>query len=165
MKTKWILGSCAAVLFLVCGCGGAPGTNSTLAPGTVQASSGFTAAAVSGGYAFFLYIQQPLFGTAPSIGVFTADGAGQITAGELTENSQSLSCHGTFSGTYSVNTNGTGMLTTTSAPDTASAAKGCQAETIQFALALAQNGQQMSLTARTNSLLGTTVVAGSAVRQ
>ena len=53
-------------------------------------------------------------------GVITANGAGKVTGGKLTENKNGTVCQFGLSGTYTVNPNGTGTLNLTGSPSTIS---------------------------------------------
>lgn len=133
------------VICLLAACGGGSSGSSVFTPPTVNAAA-FTNANVSGGYAF------GLVGTSGNLsqigtGVVTADGAGRLTGGEETVNVGGVvSCHGTFTGTYSVNANGTGTATINAVLDSASIAKGCVvAGSSTLSLALANNGATLIL--------------------
>ena len=132
------------------GCGGgssnsAPSTSMIPAVQPVHAATGFTNASLSGTYAF------GISGTVAGVldagtGVVALDGNGNISAGDETENIGGTLCHGTFSGTYSVNSNGTGTATITTTEDAASQARGCgPGGTGSANLALANGGSQLVL--------------------
>lgn len=110
----------------------------------VQASSGFTVANLSGGYAFGSSGNSGGLASAGA-GVITADGNGNLTAGEETENIGGISCHVALAGTYTVNTNGTGSASVTVTPDAASVVRGCGGGTASLTLALANGGSSLVL--------------------
>lgn len=116
---------------------GTRGPSSSSAGATVLAA-GFTAKNVSGGYGFSILTLG-----AVASGVITADGNGNITAGEETANVAGLSCHGTLSGSYTVNADGSGAATLFLTEDAISSAKGCQPLAAHFSLALTNGGQQI----------------------
>lgn len=87
-------------------CGGTgSGGGSIMNPPPVHASGGFTNANLSGGYAYGVSGVSGNLATGGS-GVITADGNGNLTAGEETDNIGGTSCHETLSGTYTVNADG-----------------------------------------------------------
>jgi hypothetical protein len=93
-----------------------------------------------GGYAFRLFgpssvvlANQPL---TVSSGVLVADGKGHVT-GQGRFRSAGITCQGTITGNYTINTEGTGILTSaiqTSTP-------GCFTSVLDLALALAHRGE------------------------
>ena len=141
-------------LFLTA-CSGTAGRSSSSAGGTVFAA-GFTAKNVSGGYGLSILT----LGAAAS-GVITADGIGKITAGQETINVGGLSCHGTLSGSYNINTDGSGDATLFLTEDAASSAKGCQALAAHYSLALTNGGQEILIAEQD----ATVVATGVAVKQ
>jgi len=111
--------------------------------GIVQASSGFTNANLSGGYAF---AGNGISGNSAeaSLGVITADGNGNITAGEFTADIGGTVCHLTsLTGTYSINTNGTGTVTVNGTLDQQSINNGCTQTQSTLALAIANGGNSI----------------------
>jgi hypothetical protein len=134
-------------------CGGTVGSRSFSAGGTVLAA-GFTARNVVGGYGFSMLT----FGAVAS-GVITADGNGKITAGEETLNVGGLSCHGTVSGSYTINADGSGDATLFLTEDATSSAKGCQALAAHYSLALTNGGQQILMAEQDASAVATGVAA------
>src|SRR6185437_10333899 len=94
------------------GCGGGssnstPSTSMIPAVQPVHAATGFTNASLSGTYAFGVTGVSTNAAEAGS-GVVAADGNGNLNAGDETINIGGTICHFTFSGTYSINSNGTG---------------------------------------------------------
>jgi len=136
-------------------CGGTAGPSSSSASGTVLAAS-FTAKNVSGGYGFSILT----LGAAAS-GVITADGNGKIAAGQETVNVGGLSCHGTVSGSYNINSDGSGDATLFLTEDQASSAKGCQALAAHYSLALVNGGEEILIAEQD----ATVVATGVAVKQ
>jgi hypothetical protein len=134
-------------------CSGTAGRGSSSAGGTVLAA-GFTAKNVSGGYG----LSMLTFGAAAS-GVITADGNGKITAGEETLNAGGLSCHGTLSGSYTINADGSGDATVFLTEDAASSARGCQALAAHYSLALINGGQQILIAEQDAAVVATGVAA------
>jgi len=136
-------------------CGGTAARSSSSAGGTVLAA-GFTAKNVSGGYGLSILT----FGAAAS-GVITADGNGNKTAGQETVNAGGLSCHGTVSGSYTINADGSGDANLFLTEDAASSAKGCQALAAHYSLALVNGGQEILIAEQD----ATVVATGVAVKQ
>ena len=151
------LQSLALTLLCLCfaACNGTAGRRSFSTGGTVLAD-GFTAKNVSGGYG----LSMLTFGAAAS-GVITADGNGKITAGEETLNAGGLSCHGTLSGSYTINADGSGDATVFLTEDAASSAKGCQALAAHYSLALTNGGQEILIAEQDAAVVAT----GVAVKQ
>lgn len=97
------------------------------------------------------------------------DSNGRITAlGGYYENSGpyllicnigGISCHVTFTGTYSVNANGTGTASLNATPDAASLAKGCQGGASALSLAIANGGTSVILASQ--SATGTSLVTAA----
>jgi hypothetical protein len=136
-------------------CGGTVGRSSSFAIGTVHAA-GFTAKNVSGGYG----LSMLTFGAAASA-VITTDGNGKIIAGEETLNAGGLSCHGTVSGSYTVNPDGSGDATVFLTEDAPSSARGCQALAAHYSLALVNGGQEILIAEQDAAVVAT----GVAVKQ
>jgi hypothetical protein len=104
----------------------------------------FSVGDVRGGYGFSVLGFAASMASAGA-GVFTADGKGNITAGQLTLNVNGVSCHSTLNGTYTVNADGSGTLTLILTEDPASSAKNCQSLATHFSLALTDGGRQILL--------------------
>ena len=108
---------------------------------TTQAASEFSLSSIQGTYGVFFVVQavpslQPLSG----IGVFTADGQGNVT-GVATYNDGTLVCEDVaVSGTYTVNPNGTGTVSHNIESTTA----GCSRST-QDSLAISNDGELIRL--------------------
>jgi hypothetical protein len=136
-------------------CSGTGGRSSSSAGGTALAA-GFTVRNVSGGYGFSILT----FGAVAS-GVITADGNGNIIVGRETVNVGGLSCHGTLSGSYTINADGSGGATLFLTEDAISSAKGCQPLAAHYSLALTNGGQQILIAEQD----ATVVATGVAVKQ
>lgn len=136
-------------------CNGTVGRSTSSGSGTVLAA-GFTAKNVSGGYGLSILT----FGAAAS-GVITADGNGKITAGQETVNVGGLSCHGTLTGSYNINADGSGDATLFLTEDAISSAKGCQALAAHYSLALTNGGQEILIAEQDAAVIAT----GVAVKQ
>jgi hypothetical protein len=137
-----------ATICLLAACGGGSSSSSIFTPPSVNAAA-FTNANVTGGYAF------GLVGTSGNLsqvgtGVVTADGNGNFTGGDETVNIGGVvSCHATFTGTYSINANGTGTVTLNTVLDAASIAKGCIVTgPIPNSLAIASGGATIILSSQ-----------------
>jgi hypothetical protein len=115
--------------------------SSSAAAGDAPAA-GFSVKDVRGGYGFSIF-GLAASAAAAGAGVFTADGNGKITAGQLTLNVNGVSCHSTFNGTVAINADGTGTLTLVLNQDAASLAKNCQSTVAHFSLALTEGGRQI----------------------
>ena len=138
---------------LIASCGGgnsSPSGASTFIVPPVSAASGFTVANLSGGYAFGVS-GGTNSGIAAGSGVASLDGNGNVTAGEETVNLGGILCHATFSGTYTVNTNGTGSASITSVVDAASASRGCVGGTSSLNLAIGAGGNTLILSGQSAS--------------
>jgi hypothetical protein len=131
-------------------CGGAAGPILSSAGGTVHAA-GFTAKNMSGGYGFSIVTLG-----AAATGVITADGNGNIT-GEETANVAGLSCHGTLTGSYTVEADGAGAATIFLTEDATSSAKGCQPLATHFSLALTDGGRQILMAEQDATVVATGV--------
>ena len=134
-------------------CSGTAGPSSSSAGGTVLAA-GFTAKSVSGGYGFSILT----FGAVAS-GVITADGNGNIIAGQETANVGGLSCHGTLAGSYTINADGSGAATMFLTEDAISSARGCQPLATHYSLALTNGGQQILMAEQDATVVATGVAA------
>lgn len=156
MKSSNILTAafaCALLSLIACtGCGstqaaGAQNTapNNPSSPNTP--SSGYSAASLTGTYAFNLITAQPNYGTVmnTALGTLVLDGNGNITSGTLTRAYQqgSAPCSASASGTYTVQSSGSGTatLTLTSTGNTACT----PSATFQFTLQAAQQGETILL--------------------
>lgn len=108
MKFVAMVSASLSLVFLAsCSGGSSVGSNNIVPP--VQASS-YSNASFMGMYsAMFL---GPGEG-ANAIGSFSADGNGHITAGAITFSDIGSTCTGTFTGTYSVQSNATGTASLT----------------------------------------------------
>lgn len=144
---------CAALLGCSGGNSSAPSSSSASSSaggGTVQAASGFSKASVVGGYGFVASGQEVVGSADETIvanGVFTSDGNGNLTAGNMTEtligvgSGGPLICSWTLSGTYTINADGTGTAVITTTPTPGS----CNGGTLNFSVALANAGHQLFL--------------------
>ena len=133
---------CNAVFVCLIGCSGAnQGGQSSVVP-PVQASSGYSNANVVGTYAYALTLtasEQTLYGT------FTADGSGNITAGMMnvaavSGNTPPIQCAYTLTGSYQIQTDGSGSATFTPAPSASSPCPNTYFATAAFHLVIAQQG-------------------------
>lgn len=97
------LGAAVLSLFAAIGCGNGGTT-------IVHTSGGFSAASISGTYIYQLR-GDSVNGPYREIGAFTADGAGQITAGSDDSSFNSGGLPVAFTGSYSVFGDGTGSIT------------------------------------------------------
>jgi len=136
-------------------CSQTAGPNSSSAGGTVLAA-GFTAKSVSGGYGFSILTLG-----AVASGVITAVGNGNIAASEETANVGGLSCHGSLTGSYTINADGSGAATMFLTEDAISSAKNCQPLATHFSLALTNGGQQILMAEQDATIVAT----GIAVKQ
>lgn len=125
--------------------------------GTVHASS-FTNANLIGSFAFGIAGTSGATTPVGGSGVATADGNGNIASGEETVNIGGISCHSTFTGTYSVNANGTGSATVNVTEDGASQAKGCLGGTTNLSFAIGNAGSTLILADQDSG--GTEVLTG-----
>lgn len=126
-----------------CGSGSSSTANQIVTPPVVHAA-GFTNANLIGGYGFGVSGTAGSFAFAGS-GVIVADGTGNLTSGEETDNNGGIMCHSTLTGSYSVNANGTGSALVNVTPDTASVGRGCVPGVAQLSLAIANNGASLIL--------------------
>lgn len=129
------------LLSLLAVSGGVTVANSFAAARAAPAA-GFTVGSVRGGYGFSIF-GLAAAAAAAGAGVFTADGNGKITAGQLTLNVNGISCHSTLDGTFSINADGSGSLTLVMNEDPASLAKNCQSLILHFSLALTDGGRRI----------------------
>ena len=132
-----------AFLFCSLGCGGG---SSVLSPPPVQASSGFSNSNLNGTYAYSGNGVGAGNLAESAVGVVTADGKGNISAGESTANIGGTICHLTsISGTYSVNSDGTGTASITGTLDPQSISNGCASGQSTLFLAIANGGNTVLL--------------------
>lgn len=102
----------------------------------------FSVMSLRGGYGFSIS-GIAASAAAAGAGVFTADGNGNITAGQLTIDVNGVSCHSTLTGTFSINADGSGTLTLVVNQDRASLSKNCQSQVAHFSLALTDGGRRI----------------------
>ncbi|HZY62953.1 MAG TPA: hypothetical protein VFE38_10530 [Edaphobacter sp.] len=133
-----------AFLMIFSGCSGAKsanggGGNSIIPP--VQASPGYTNATIAGTYAYSFELEgseQTLYGT------FTSDGNGNLTSGIMNVAHYTFSvptqCAYTFTGTYSIKSDGTGSSTWNPTPSATSPCSSTYFATASFHLVIAQQG-------------------------
>lgn len=135
---------CITFLTVLSGCSGANGTNgggSSMIP-PVQASTGYTNANVAGSYAYSFILEsgeQTLYGT------FTSDGNGNLTSGIMnvahyTGGAVPTPCAYTFTGTYNIQSDGSGTSTWTPVASTTSPCPSTYFATASFHLVIAQQG-------------------------
>lgn len=141
-------------LIAVAGC-----SSGSSAPTTVHAQSGYSAASLSGTYAFEL-VQPFDKGGGPfsaEIGTIGFDGSGNVNGGSLTiyfANS-TQTCSYTLSGTYTVQTSGAGTAALTLTP-AASQPSGCTVGTGQIALEVAASGDTVQFVGSDGNISGGT---------
>lgn len=109
-KMKFVAASAAALcLALLTSCGSSGGSSSIIPP--VSAQSTYSNASVSGTYSIVLNG----YSGSPSLGTVKADGNGNFTSGSLTQygsnNNPTAVCIETFTGTYSIQSNASGIAT------------------------------------------------------
>ena len=129
-------------LALLSGCSGANGGGANAFVPPVQASSGYTNSNVTGTYAYAFTLtgsEQTLFGT------FTADGSGNITSGVMnvahfTSGGVPSQCAYTLTGTYKIQTDGSGASTWIPVPSTTTPCASAYFATASFHLVIAQQG-------------------------
>src|SRR5581483_9083751 len=97
---------CLAAVASLIGCGG----SSNSIPPVPPPVTGFTNASLSGHYTYQM-LGQNANGTFREAGVLTADGAGNLTTGSDDFTQGGLLTTTTFTGTYSINSDGTGAAT------------------------------------------------------
>ena len=102
------------------------------APTTVLAQSAYSAASLSGTYAFQTVTASDKNTpglTYEQIGTLTFDGSGNVTGGTSTAyfSGTAVTCTFTFSGTYTVQSSGAGTVAVTLTPTSASVSGGCTA--------------------------------------
>lgn len=140
-------------LFLVV-CGGIAGRLSSGPSGTVHAA-GFTVRDMRGGYGFSMITLG-----AVASGVLVADGNGNLK-GQETVNVTGNSCHGTLTGSYTIDADGSGAATLFLTEDAASSAKNCQPLATHYSLALTNGGQEILIAEQDATIVAT----GFAIRQ
>ncbi len=128
-------------------------------PPTVKAAA-FSNASLSGGYSFADSGETLATIKFAEVGVITFDGAGGFK-GNATTNDGGTICTATVTGTYSINSDGSGSATVTQTPDAVSTARGCTTITFQVALALSGGGAQVQFV-ETSS---TEIASGLALKQ
>ncbi len=138
------------------GCG-----RTMLSPPFVSAA-GFSDASLSGGYSFAdsgetLGSPSTKFNEA---GVLTFDGGGRFS-GNSTMNNGGRICAATVTGTYRINSDGSGSAMVTQTPDAASAAGGCTTIFFPAALGLSGGGTQVQFIEISSS----EILIGSALKQ
>ena len=98
-----------ASVVLIAGCSTNTGRSTSVIP-PVQAQSTYSIASLTGTYSMLVAApenQPNTIGYTEALGTFTADGAGNITAGSITERS-AITCSYTFTGTYTLQSNASG---------------------------------------------------------
>jgi hypothetical protein len=129
--------------------------------GRTQAA-GFSDANLSGGYSFA--DSGETLGSASikfnEAGVLMFDGAGHF-GGNSTMNNGGQICAATVTGTYRINSDGSGSAMVTQTPDAASAAGGCTTVFFTAALALSGGGTQVQFIEVSSSQ----ILTGSALKQ
>jgi hypothetical protein len=124
----------AAALLAGCGSSSSLGSGSTITP-PVQAAA-YSKASLTGTYGVRLTNTSISLG---SLGTFSADGAGNISGGTVSEyfgGDSTLACPVTFTGTYTVDSTGNGSATITSTSGNCA-----ESGTVQYALQVTQQGQ------------------------
>jgi hypothetical protein len=125
-------------------------------------AAGFSDANLSGGYSF-ADSGETLGSTGIKFneaGVLTFDGAGSFT-GNSTMNNGGQICAATVTGTYRINSDGSGSAKVTQTPDAASAASGCTTVFFQAVLGLSGGGAQVQFIEISSSQ----ILMGSALKQ
>jgi hypothetical protein len=125
-------------------------------------AAGFSDASLSGGYSFA--DSGETLGS-PSIrfnevGVLTFDGAGRFSGNSTTNNGGRI-CAATVTGTYRINSDGSGSAMVTQTPDAASAAGGCTTVFFPAVLGLSSGGMQVQFIEISSS----EILIGSALKQ
>jgi hypothetical protein len=107
-------------------------------------AAGFSDASLSGGYS--LALTGETIGTGSfkfvEVDVITFDGAGRLS-GHGTMNDGGRICASAVTGTYNVNTDGSGLAMLFQTPDAASATGGCTTINFQLALAISDAGAEV----------------------
>ncbi len=145
-----------ALLSVSCAGGGGP---TMFPPPTVKAAA-FSNASLGGGYSFADSGETLATIKFAEVGVITFDGAGGFK-GNAAMNDGGAICTATVTGTYSINSDGSGSATVTQTPDAVSTARGCTTITFQVALALSDGGAQVQFV-ETSS---TEIASGLALKQ
>ncbi len=138
------------------------GCGRTMLSARLVNASGFSDASLSGGFSFA--DSGETLGS-PSIsfnevGVLTFDGVGRFT-GNSTMNNGGRICTATVTGTYQINSDGSGSAMVTQTPDAASAAGGCTAVFFPAALGLSGGATQVQFIEISSS----ETLTGSALKQ
>lgn len=107
MKFEAVFASIISLAFLA-GCGSSGVSTSVVTP--VQAQTGYSNASITGTYSALLLTGA---NGSNAIGSFVADGNGHITSGTLIFSDISSTCTGTFTGTYSLQSNASGTASLT----------------------------------------------------
>lgn len=153
---------CLLSALLLAGCGAKSSmSNPTLPP--VSAQTNYSTASLIGTYSVNLVaaVNGYLF---TDIGTMTLDGNGKITGGSLTVWGGSIPCTASLSGTYSVNSDASGvaMLNITGNPS------GCAgASPLQFSLQASQQGETVMFAEQTTYGYSNAqqAISGTAVKQ
>jgi hypothetical protein len=139
-KLGWLFFALGLAVLSVSCRGGGP---RLFVPPTVNAA-GFSNASLIGGFGFA--DSGETFGTAgikfSEAGVLTFDGAGSFR-GTATMNNGGMICAAIVTGTYNINSDGSGSATVTQTPDAASSAAGCKLVSFPAALGLSGGGSQI----------------------
>jgi hypothetical protein len=166
-KMKFAAAFAASIcLVLITSCGSS-GSGSTSVVTTVQAQSGYSNASITGTYS--LSLATPYgglgggIGSSEAIGSFTADGAGNISAGTLTERGvEPTACNSTFTGTYSLQSTASGTATLAVTSKLTSGPGTCNAKgTLLFSIYAGQSGGSLLF----NESDGVLLFSGNAIKQ
>jgi hypothetical protein len=156
-------------LTLVTSCSSSGGPSSIITP--VLAQSGYSNASIAGTYSISLTTPWGTgagggIGSSEDIGSFTADGAGKITAGTLTERSMYETCTSTFTGTYTLQSTATGIATLIVTSTLASGSGTCNAKgTIPFTINAGQSGASLLFHESDTTSTSVAMFSGIAVKQ
>jgi hypothetical protein len=134
----------------------------TMISSPVVNAAGFSDASLSGGYSLAdsgetLGLTAIKFN---EVGVLSFDGAGRFS-GKSTTNNNGRICVDTVTGTYVINSDGSGSAMVTETPDAASAAGGCTSIFFSTALGLSNGGTQVQFIETSSSQM----LIGSALKQ
>lgn len=157
-KLGWLFFALGLAVLSVSCTGGSP---RLFVPPTVNAA-GFSNASLTGGYGFAdsgetLVTAAIKFAEA---GVLTFDGAGSFR-GTATMNNGGMICAAIVTGTYNINSDGSGSAAVTQTPDAASSARGCTLVTFPAALGLSSGGAQIQFV----ELSTAEILSGLALKQ
>lgn len=119
-------------------------SGSLVNPSTVQAAT-YSNASLTGTYAVN-FTQANSVGVFTSMGTFVADGAGNITAGALTEYAGGTPCSITFTGTYVLQSTAAGTASLTTKPASTAGCPVNSTGTVNLILQAAQQGQTILIT-------------------